>query len=80
MFAGVGAPPGHVQRLRAAFAAVRGGFQTGGGEQTQSSGPQAGGRTGRRTQSRVRALTGAVAELACGGRRVLLAPGPAAAE
>lgn len=76
LFVGVGASPGHVQRLRAALAAVRGGFQTG-GTQTQSSRPQV---AGRRTQSGVWARPGAVAELACGGRRVLLAPGPAAVE
>ena len=79
LFAGVGASPGHVQCLRAAFAAVRGGFQTGCAK-TQSCRPQTGGRTGRRAQNRAWTRPGAVAELACGGRRVLLAQVPAAVE
>lgn len=79
LFAGVGAPPGHVQRLRSTLVVVRGGFQTC-GAQTQSCRTQAGGGSRRRAQGGVWAGPGAVAELACGGRWVLLTASPAAAE
>lgn len=70
LFAGVGASPGHVPCFRSVLAAVRGGFQTA-QPPTQSWRQKAGGRTGRWTQGRVWAGSGAVAELACGGRRIL---------